>query len=257
MHLSLGRFGVFFVFAPLTLCPFASSTLCRFAPLTLSLRLGHLRFFSLARASFPFFADCDITRQVVGTPEERELASLAISITLQQRDGGKVDVDFSSLEDRDDVSSLDVPVKTVGFLLGAKGTSWRCSLLVCSPTPAAPPPARTLSHTVSPRSTSHRVRQRPAGATLRAMESKHKVFMFFDNERLREGREVRASLYPCVPCASLRAPSSPAMRTFAPRVRLSPFAASRRGKPSGCTSSVAEPTATAPSTRQRTSFASN
>jgi len=62
---------------------------------------------------------------VSGSPEERELATLAIRITLQQRNGGKVDVDFGDLEDRDDVSTLDVPQKTVGFLLGSKGGTLR------------------------------------------------------------------------------------------------------------------------------------
>jgi len=84
--------------------------------------------------------------EVSGSPEERELATLAIRITLQQRNGGKVDVDFDELEDRRDVSTLDVPQKTVGFLLGAKG------------------------------------------ATLRKMESEHRVFMFFDNDNVRSGK---------------------------------------------------------------------
>eukprot|EP00966_Prymnesium_polylepis_P106833 2473367-Prymnesium_polylepis.1 len=57
----------------------------------------------------------------MGSPEERELAAIAIKITLQQRNGGRVDVDFTDLEDRNDVSTMDVPSKTVGFLLGAKG----------------------------------------------------------------------------------------------------------------------------------------
>mmetsp|Transcript_24667 Transcript_24667/g.40910 ORF Transcript_24667/g.40910 Transcript_24667/m.40910 type:complete len:257 (-) Transcript_24667:605-1375(-) len=84
--------------------------------------------------------------EVEGTQEERELAMLAISITLQQRDGGSVEADFRKLEDREDVSTFDVPQETVGFLLGAKG------------------------------------------ATLRQMENKHRVFMFFDNDQKRQGK---------------------------------------------------------------------
>ena len=44
--------------------------------------------------------------QVEGNPTERELAKLAISITLQQRNGGQVTTDFEELEDREDVSTL-------------------------------------------------------------------------------------------------------------------------------------------------------
>jgi len=84
--------------------------------------------------------------EVEGTTEQRDLAKLAIAITLQQRNGGKVNVDFDDLEDRKDVSTFDVPKETVGFLLGAKGS------------------------------------------TLRAMETKHRVFMFFNNDRMRQGK---------------------------------------------------------------------
>ena len=56
-----------------------------------------------------------------GSTDQRELAKLAIAITLQQRNGGKVTVNFEDLEDRPDVSTFDVPKETVGFLLGAKG----------------------------------------------------------------------------------------------------------------------------------------
>ena len=91
--------------------------------------------------------DRDIA-EVEGTPQQRMLAKLAISITLQQRDHGAVAVDFDELERRPDVSTFDVPRETVGFLLGAKGS------------------------------------------TLRAMETNHKVFMFFNNDRIREGKSV-------------------------------------------------------------------
>lgn len=64
--------------------------------------------------------DRDIA-EVGGTQEQIELAKLAINITLQQRNGGAVSVDFSDLEDREDVSTMDVPAETVGFLLGSKG----------------------------------------------------------------------------------------------------------------------------------------
>ena len=62
---------------------------------------------------------------MTGDPDERELAKLAISITLQQRNGGSVVHDFVTLEDRQDVSTFDVPKETVGFLLGAKGATLR------------------------------------------------------------------------------------------------------------------------------------
>ena len=97
--------------------------------------------------------------EIEGTPQQRALAKLAISITLQQRDGGAVAVDFDDLEKRDDVSTFDVPKETVGFLLGAKGS------------------------------------------TLRTMETNHKVFMFFNNDRIRQGKSVSslASLSPALP----------------------------------------------------------
>ena len=87
--------------------------------------------------------------QVEGNPTERELAKLAISITLQQRNGGQVTTDFEELEDREDVSTFDVPQETVGFLLGAKGS------------------------------------------TLRQMETNHRVFMFFNNDHVRQSKAVR------------------------------------------------------------------
>lgn len=94
--------------------------------------------------------DKDIA-EIEGTQHQRDLAKLAISITLQQRDGGAVAVNFDSLESREDVSTFDVPRETVGFLLGAKGQ------------------------------------------TLRQMETTHRVFMFFDNDRLRKGKHVRGA----------------------------------------------------------------
>ena len=89
------------------------------------------------------------TAEVMGSNEERSLAKLAISITLQQRNGGQVTTDFDDLEEREDVSTFDVPKETVGFLLGAKGS------------------------------------------TLRQMETNHKVFMFFNNDKIRQGKHVR------------------------------------------------------------------
>ena len=91
---------------------------------------------------------------VEGTAHERENAKLAISITLQQRGGGQVTTDFDELEEREDVSTFDVPKETVGFLLGAKGS------------------------------------------TLREMETKHRVFMFFNNDRVRQGKHVRRRTAP-------------------------------------------------------------
>jgi|TARA_B110001469_G_C9569867_1_gene282567 hypothetical protein len=88
--------------------------------------------------------------ELVGLPEEVELARLCIQITLQQRKGsGAPAVVYSDLERREDVEFLDVPEGCVGFILGA------------------------------------------GGATLRQMEMKHLVFMFFDNDNLIEGRNGR------------------------------------------------------------------
>ena len=110
---------------------------------------------------------------------QRDLAKLAIAITLQQRNGGKVSVDFDDLEDRKDVSTFDVPKDTVGFLLGAKGVrhlpSSHCSAML----PGARVSAPTMMCAPS------------LGSTLRAMETKHRVFMFFNNERMRQGKHVR------------------------------------------------------------------
>jgi len=86
--------------------------------------------------------------ELIGLPEEVDLARLCIQITLQQRPGsGAPAVVYSDLERREDVTVLDVPEKCVGFILGAKG------------------------------------------ATLRQMEMKHLVFMFFDNDNLIQGRD--------------------------------------------------------------------
>jgi len=101
-----------------------------------------LRLESFSGAHLSIDRDC---AEVEGTAEQRELAKLAIQVTLQQRNGGAVSIDFEELEQRTDVSTFDVPKETVGFLLGAKGH------------------------------------------TLRAMETEHKVFMFFNNDRLRQG----------------------------------------------------------------------
>lgn len=54
-----------------------------------------------------------------------ELANLAIDITLQQRNGGKVRVSFADLEARADVVHSDVPLDAVGFVLGNKGLTLR------------------------------------------------------------------------------------------------------------------------------------
>jgi hypothetical protein len=129
--------------------------------------------FSGARLSI----DRDVA-EVEGNPEERALAKLAISITLQQRNGGKVMTDFEELEDRDDVSTFDVPKETVGFLLGAKGQ------------------------------------------TLRQMETNHRVFMFFDNERVRTSKHVRRRAPPdaahaCAPTPLLPPPPPPPLRANA------------------------------------------
>eukprot|EP00315_Gephyrocapsa_oceanica_P012683 CAMPEP_0185284340 /NCGR_PEP_ID=MMETSP1363-20130426/1026_1 /TAXON_ID=38817 /ORGANISM="Gephyrocapsa oceanica, Strain RCC1303" /LENGTH=392 /DNA_ID=CAMNT_0027880049 /DNA_START=63 /DNA_END=1239 /DNA_ORIENTATION=- len=97
--------------------------------------------FSLARLNI----DKD-SAELMGTDDALERARLAIKITLQQRNGGRIDIDFQDMEDRKDVETLDVPVPAVGFLLGSKG------------------------------------------ATLRKMEEKHRVFMFFDNDRKRDGK---------------------------------------------------------------------
>lgn len=53
------------------------------------------------------------------------MAALAIDITLQQRNGGRVVMDFEDLEQRDDVVTTEVPTEAVGFVLGAKGATLR------------------------------------------------------------------------------------------------------------------------------------
>ena len=63
--------------------------------------------------------------QVVGDPEERELAILAIRVALTQRQGSTLTVDYNEIERRPDVTTFDVPTQTVGFVLGAKGASLR------------------------------------------------------------------------------------------------------------------------------------
>ena len=113
---------------------------------------------------------------------ERDLAKLAIAITLQQRNGGKVEVDFDDLEEREDVSTFDVPKETVGFLLGAKGAQLR-------------PRARERVRRSRPACRSWcRSLFCPPGSTLRAMETKHRVFMFFNNDRMRQGKHVRIAI---------------------------------------------------------------
>ncbi|KAJ1618946.1 hypothetical protein T492DRAFT_434759 [Pavlovales sp. CCMP2436] len=59
--------------------------------------------------------------EVSGSKEARGRAKLAIQITLQQRNGGKLDIDYSVLEQREDLDIIDVPMDSVGFVLGAKG----------------------------------------------------------------------------------------------------------------------------------------
>ena len=56
-------------------------------------------------------------------PSQR--ARLAIEVTLQQRQGGSVKMDFDAIEDRADVSTFDVPRETIGFLLGKSGITLR------------------------------------------------------------------------------------------------------------------------------------
>ena len=64
--------------------------------------------------------------ELIGLPEEVDLARLCIQITLQQRKGsGAPAVVYSDLERREDVTVLDVPEKCVGFILGAKGATLR------------------------------------------------------------------------------------------------------------------------------------
>eukprot|EP00658_Telonema_sp_P-2_P024063 TRINITY_DN19658_c0_g1_i1.p1 TRINITY_DN19658_c0_g1~~TRINITY_DN19658_c0_g1_i1.p1 ORF type:complete len:272 (+),score=38.04 TRINITY_DN19658_c0_g1_i1:203-1018(+) len=67
----------------------------------------------------------DKVGQIWGNEKQRELAKLAIDITLQQRKNGSVHVDFDELESRKDCSSLEVPLSCVGFVLGAKGNTLR------------------------------------------------------------------------------------------------------------------------------------
>ena len=128
--------------------------------------------------------------QVSGTPEERGLVLLAIDITLQQRNGGSVTTNFAQLEARDDVSTLDVPKATVGFLLGAKG------------------------------------------ATLRQMEGKHRVFMFFNNHNVREAKHVRRTAPP--PRRSLATASQQCSSASAAAAAAAALRSPTRPSDSGC-----------------------
>ena len=111
-------------------------------------RGGHTRM-RLERFSYTRLEISRDGAEIEGTAHQRALAKLAISMILQQRDGGAVAADFDALESRDDVSTFDVPTETVGFLLGAKGV------------------------------------------TLRQIESNHRVFMCFNNNRINQGKSVR------------------------------------------------------------------
>ena len=67
----------------------------------------------------------DDTVKVSGTEEQRERAKLAIEVTLQQRNGGEVQMNFDALEDRADTDTFDVPGPTIGFLLGKSAVTLR------------------------------------------------------------------------------------------------------------------------------------
>ena len=78
------------------------------------------------------FSGCEIdvdTHQdaieIHGTVRQRALARLAVDITLQQRNGGRVRTSFEGLECRPDTVTIDVPVLSVGFVLGTKGATLR------------------------------------------------------------------------------------------------------------------------------------
>jgi len=47
------------------------------------------------------------------------------ALALQQRNGGRVQMDFEELEAREDVYTTEVPMEAVGFVLGAKGATLR------------------------------------------------------------------------------------------------------------------------------------
>jgi hypothetical protein len=49
---------------------------------------------------------------VSGDQRARDLARLCIGITLMQRNGGEISVDFGGLEEREDTVTADVPVTT-------------------------------------------------------------------------------------------------------------------------------------------------
>merc|ERR1712070_1271675 len=102
--------------------------------------------FSGARLEFGGNNDSK-TGEIWGSAEARDLAKLAIDITLQQRSNGRVKMNFDDLEARPNCSTLDVPMECVGFLLGAKGN------------------------------------------TLRKFETEFRVFMFFDNEHVRDQKK--------------------------------------------------------------------
>ena len=66
------------------------------------------------------------TVDIRGLPEQVELARFCIDITLQQRRESRAGpLRFEEIERRPDVSTLDVPVETVGYVLGTRGASLR------------------------------------------------------------------------------------------------------------------------------------
>lgn len=67
----------------------------------------------------------EATLEIAGTPRQIELAKMCVDITLMQRNSGNVNVDFLTLEKREDCEVLPVPAEAVGFVMGSKGATLR------------------------------------------------------------------------------------------------------------------------------------
>lgn len=64
---------------------------------------------------------------IKGSTLERDLASLAVKITLQQMEGGVVDIDYEEFESSFEhtIDMIDVPKSNVGYLVGPRGSTMR------------------------------------------------------------------------------------------------------------------------------------
>jgi len=62
---------------------------------------------------------------IKGSGFQRDRAVLAIKITLQQMEGGGIEMDSEEMDNRSDTSIIDVPSRSVGLILGNRGTTLR------------------------------------------------------------------------------------------------------------------------------------